>query len=122
LRVAGTIVSGWQVFGLARGRNDGRDVAQPQAPGPLPGAHSLLPAMGVPPDRRSAMLLPAQGVEPLSMAEGAGVGTSGSRMNITWIAGSTPAGLPSLPRQRARGIGSRFAAPQAKGRAGGAMR
>jgi type IV secretion system protein VirB6 len=124
LRVAGTIVSGWQVFGFARGRNDGRDVALPQAPGHLSGGQPVLSALAVMPDRRSAMLLPAQGIAPVPVPapEGAGVGTRGSRAHITWIAGSTPAGLPSLPRQRARGIGSRFAAPQATGRSGGAMR
>jgi type IV secretion system protein VirB6 len=119
LRIAGTMVAGWQVFGLARGKRDGRDgVSAPLAAAPAP----LLPAASVTATGRRAALLPAHSVEVLAAPAPEGVGASGSRTHITQVAGPAPTGLPSLPRQRARGIGSRFAAPQATGRAGGMMR
>jgi type IV secretion system protein VirB6 len=123
LRVAGTIVSSWQVFGLAQGRRDGRDTVPALTASAL-AIQPLMPAAGVAPaGRRAAMLpVPGVGVFAASAPQDAGVGTSTTRTQITQVAGSPPTGLPPLPRQRARGIGSRFAAPQATGQAGGIMR
>jgi type IV secretion system protein VirB6 len=123
LRVTGTMVAGWQVFGLARARRDGRDTTPaPLAPGLA--IQPLLPPTAVTASGRRAALLPAQSVEVLAATapEGPDAAATRSRTHITQVAGPAPAGLPPLPRQRARGIGSRFASPQATGRTGGMMR
>lgn len=132
LKVAGTMVSAWQVFGLAGGDRD-------SAPSPLPAAAVVQPIATLLPasagmaagGRRAALTMPAS-VEVLaaSAAGAAPVAGGPSRTLVTQILGGAPAngarGLPPLPRQRARGIGSRFAAPQATGsaasRAGGLIR
>ncbi len=122
LKVAGTMVSAWQVFGLARPGRD-RDAVSPATALTAPGTPTPLPfpataAMAAP---RRAALLPGASVEVLAAGEPHAF-PGGSRTRITHIAGAAPAATPSLRRQRARGIGSRFAAPQRTGRAGGMMR
>jgi hypothetical protein len=77
---------------------------------------------------RRAAMLPAASVEVLASAapDQAGSGAQASRTHISQITGGAAADLPPLPRRRARGIGSRFAAPQppsgSAGRAGGMIR
>jgi type IV secretion system protein VirB6 len=118
LRVAATIVSGWQVFGLTGRAHDA--APPPLAPGLA--IQPLLPPAAVAASGRRAALAPAPSVEVLAAIAPEQAGASGSRTHVTQVAGPAPVGLPSLPRQRARGIGSRFAAPQAPGRAGGMIR
>jgi type IV secretion system protein VirB6 len=129
LKVAGTMVSAWQVFGLAGSERDGRDgaAAMPSS-SPVPAAAPLVPASAaMAPGGRAAALVPAASVEVVGGAssQGGGAGAT-SRTHVTQISDRTPGGgaggVPSLPRQRARGIGSRFAAPQGKARAGGMHR
>jgi type IV secretion system protein VirB6 len=123
LKVSGTMVSGWRVFGLAGDRRDGRDAASPaMQPASLPAVAPLLPAAAASPAGRRSALLPAASVEVLAGPGADASAVRTSRTHITQIAGGATAGLPPLPRQRARGIGSRFAAPPATGRAGGMMR
>ena len=122
LKVAGTMVSAWQVFGLA-GRGGGRDdEAAAPASISVPAFAPLQPAAAVLANGGRGALVPAASVEVLaasgSASGGAGGGTS--RTSITQISGGSQASLPPLPRSRARGIGSRFAAPQ--NRAGGMIR
>jgi type IV secretion system protein VirB6 len=125
LKVAGTMVAAWQVFGLA-GRSESRDVA-PSAPVPgyAPVASPLVAtAAGMVAGGRAAAIVPPASVE---VVQGAGSGSGGlssstSRTLVTQVSGGAQSSLPPLPRSRARGIGSRFAAPQAQNRAGGLIR
>jgi type IV secretion system protein VirB6 len=125
LKVAGTMVAAWQVFGLA-GRSEGRDLA-PSAPAPVyaPAASPLVAtAAGMVAGGRAAAIVPPASVE---VVQGAGSGSGGlssstSRTLVTQVSGGAQSSLPPLPRSRARGIGSRFAAPQAQNRAGGLIR
>lgn len=128
LKVAGTMVSAWQVFGLA-----GSDRESPSA-GLAPAlgtavAPLMAPSAAMASGGRAAAMVPPTSVEVVAAGSGpsGGGATSTSRTAITQISGGgSAAGLPPLPRSRARGIGSRFAAPQAPGgsggRAGGLMR
>ncbi|MCW1429077.1 type IV secretion system protein [Novosphingobium sp. JCM 18896] len=128
LKVAGTMVSAWQVFGLASNDRESRD-SMPAAAPLMPAAvmSPLMPASGAAAlGGRAAALVPATSVEVVSQGgTGAASGSSSSRTHITQVSGGSTAGLPPLPRSRARGIGSRFAAPQStggSGRAGGMQR
>lgn len=128
LKVAGTMVAAWQVFGLAETGRDSRDGAPAVAPpAPAPAVMPLLPASGAAAlGGRAAALVPATSVEVVSQGgAGAASGGSSGRTHITQVSNGSTAGLPPLPRSRARGIGSRFAAPQStggSGRAGGMQR
>ncbi|MEJ5977280.1 type IV secretion system protein [Novosphingobium sp. PS1R-30] len=128
LKVAGTMVSAWQVFGLASNDRESRDSAPSVAPlMPAAAIAPMMPASGAAAlgGRAAAMVGPAS-VEVVSQGGGAtGGGASSSRTHITQVSGGSTASLPPLPRSRARGIGSRFAAPQSTGgtgRAGGMQR
>jgi type IV secretion system protein VirB6 len=123
LKVGGTMVAAWQVFGLAEREREphGGDAAVASyaaAPMMMPLAPAASASMG----GRAAAMIPAASVEVVSAHGGgspAGAGVA-SRTQITQVTGGASAGLPPLPRSRARGIGSRFAAPQ--NRAGGLIR
>ncbi|HKX80583.1 MAG TPA: type IV secretion system protein [Novosphingobium sp.] len=114
LRVATTMVMGWQVFGLARGDRVGRNGAGTDAPGGAL-AHVAPLAQTFDPDAgafaRRAPLVTAVAADGGSGATG-GEGTRASerRTLVTHVTGggvaATPAG-PATP-SRARGIGSRF--------------
>lgn len=125
LKVAGTMVAAWQVFGLA-GRDETRDEGASVPPlAPAPAAAHLLPASAAAMATGGrASIMPAASVE-VHAASGSGQasGSSGSgRTHITQVTAGASGHLPPLPRQRARGIGSRFAAPQSANRAGGMIR
>jgi type IV secretion system protein VirB6 len=117
LRVSGTIVSGWQVFGLARRRHDG--FAPAFQPATAMAVTPVLPAAAMPVGRHMAPM-PPPGAEVLqaSLPDAAGTAASIGRVHIAQVSTPAQAGLPPLPRARARGIGSRFAAPQTTGRTG----
>lgn len=125
LKVAGTMVAAWQVFGLA-GRSESRDGA-PGTPALVhaPVASPLVAtSAGMVAGGRAAAIVPPATVE---VVQGPGSGSGGmssstSRTLVTQVSGGAQGGLPPLPRSRARGIGSRFAAPQAQNRAGGMIR
>ncbi|MBB6124889.1 type IV secretion system protein [Sphingobium subterraneum] len=108
MKVAGSMVAAWQVFGLApaigeQGREgtSGHDRSAPAAlSGPQPMASPSL-------SRRTLIAAPA--VMPTGGPESGVISTRSTR---TVIAATPPisATLPSTPARRARGIGSRFAA------------
>ena len=122
LRVAGTMVAAWQVFGLTGSEREARDVTMPIAPqAPAPHSVAYPSSFSGAAGNRAAAMIPATNVEVVAGSSGGGSGpaNSTSRTTITQVSGQPSAGLPPLPRQRAKGIGSRFAAPQAQTRAGG---
>lgn len=115
MKVTGTMVSAWSVFGLAGASEGGRGgaaagagAAQPAtAQAPLAAA-SPAPALG-----RTAAIAPVIAAAANAPASpGAATHSSTSRTTITQAAagGFAQPSLPPLPRTRARGIGSRFAA------------
>ncbi len=115
LKVIGAMVTGWDVFGLGGGgRNDGRDqpiARQPDGAAVLAVSVSA-PASAVSPRRASVLAAASAGVP----ADGASVPPAGSapssssRRTVVNSIAPPAQGLPLLPQQRARGIGSRFAA------------
>lgn len=114
LRVAGTMVAGWQVFGLGADRKDASVAAPVQAPAFVTGAPASAQALAATNSNRAAAVF-VQGADSAGQAGASAAGSAssarGGRTVVTQVSGaSTP--LPPLARQRARGIGSRFAAPQ----------
>lgn len=129
LKVAGTMVSAWQVFGLAGRDSEARDTsisAAPLAPAPAMAPLLTSPAAVAAGGRGAALMAPASAEVIGGASASAGGTNSTSRTLVNQISSAGSAGLPPLPRARARGIGSRFAAPQATGgpggRAGGMIR
>jgi type IV secretion system protein VirB6 len=115
MKVAGTVVSGWQVFGLAGGKERGDAPAAQAAPLVAPG---LMADTRVPFSRSAGMAAAAAAQSPTGAAGADGSQPSTVRARRTVIAeaaGSVPA-LPPIQQRRARGIGSRFAAPAARNR------
>lgn len=112
LKVAGTMVSSWQVFGLAPDRSGEDKGRMPEpmllpAPGSQPALTSGAQAHG---GRRAPIMAAASDAALQSAAPaGAPVPSRTSRTVVTQMSGSASA-LPPLPARRARGIGSRFAA------------
>lgn len=116
MKVATTMVSGWQVFGLANGpERSGHGSAAPAlAPQTAPAQADLR----TPLSRRAGMVAASTraGEPAASPGSGGQPGTVRERRTVIAQAAGAPAGLPPLARQRARGIGSRFAAPAARPR------
>ncbi len=129
LKVAGTIVSGWRVFGMAAEPGEGRG-AGGAASAAAAAVAPLMPSAIAPQASNSAAavrraVLPAVAApEAASAAPGGSGGSRGGRTIVTRVEGAAASPLPVLPRSRARGIGSRFAAPRPKAsaRAGGMIR
>jgi type IV secretion system protein VirB6 len=116
MRVIGSMVAGWQVFGLAgtgESSRDGSAGAAGQSAAPTAYAMADPREAQTPPGaRRSAALVPmmAPASDPAAAAAGASGGPGGSRSNRTIIT-QTGEGLPAQAlRQapRSRGVGSRF--------------
>lgn len=118
LRVTGTIVAGWQVFGLAAENRKGEAAAyaEPSMTPPVQQFATLPGAAAIDNSRRSlAASLP---LDEASAARSSGQSSTIIRSGRTVAApaiGAT-AGLPPLTRHRARGIGSRFRAPPSRAR------
>lgn len=113
MRVIGSMVAGWQVFGLAGGSENSRDGtagAQGQSAAPTAYATDPREAQAAPGVRRSAALVPVMAAaSDLAPAASSG-GPGGSRSNRTIVTQSGE-GQPAQPlRQapRSRGVGSRF--------------
>ena len=114
LKVAGTLVSGWQVFGLARSETSrgGRDSAAPPAPAVSVGGQvqpfvpagtaSRTPAV-------SAASAAAMAAAP-AMEQGAAPQQGDRRTVITQVSGGGIEPLGASQASRTRGIGSRFRA------------
>ena len=112
LKVAGTMVGSWQVFGLAPERSRDRDTGSPEplllpAPASQAGASATFQSS----TRRAPLVSAPAEVAAVSatMSVANPVQARTNRTVIHQMSGSAPA-LPSLPARRARGIGSRFAA------------
>lgn len=111
LKVAGTLVSGWQVFGLASsGRSAGSrgDVAVSHASAPTAGAPA---AATLPAQRRTAAVPAATSAAMADVAQPGGQGGGGSdrrRTVVTQVVGGGIEPLANGKASRARGIGSRF--------------
>ncbi len=112
LKVVGSIVVGWQVFGLAAEREGGSKVHSPvlqTVPAPS-GATSGTPSGFAPGFRRTSALVPAM----LPPGEATPPSVSGpaqlhaGRAHVVQIEGVARP-VPLLPVQRKRGIGSSFA-------------
>lgn len=112
LKVAGTMVSSWRVFGEPheRGRDPDGNSARPALLAAESGPSSAVAAFQT--SGRRAPLIAAP-VEAVALNDpsvpGAPVNARTSRTVVTQMAGGGTA-LPPLPARRARGIGSRFAA------------
>lgn len=111
LRVSGTIVSGWQVFGLAAGNGEGRDRGPTSAP-PATAIDAPIPALIPAAAPRRSFALASAGAPATVMAETAPAASAAfdrSHTMVTQQVGAAPS-LPPLPAQRGRGVGSRFRA------------
>ena len=111
LKVSQSMVSGWQVFGLAASDSDTKGAAASGSSNAAaqPAAAS---APSSSPRRMTAVAAAAAGSEFASGSSG-GSGASHTRRTVTTtqVTAEPSSALPPLARQRARGIGSRFRAP-----------
>ena len=112
LKVAGTMAAAWNVFGLASGEaaSQASAASAPVAALPVPGAAESAAAAS---PSRSAMVVRAGAEQAMASAGQAASGATSReiRTHVTQAQASAPvAATTSLPRLRARGIGSRFAA------------
>jgi type IV secretion system protein VirB6 len=115
LKVSGTMVSAWTIFGLAPRHGRDKDDAAPEFQ-PL-AASGNVPAMAAGAAApysatRRAALIPAAfeaAAQADGMAQTGGAQRVYSSRTVVSSLPDSPAGLPSLPARRARGIGSRFA-------------
>jgi type IV secretion system protein VirB6 len=111
LKVAGAIISGWQVFGLAQAQEGERagpaGGAVPAPASPAQTAEAAVPLIG----RRMALVPQAAGTG-IAGAETSAAPAVGSRTSRTVIQQAAGGHAPqaSTARTRARGIGSRFQA------------
>jgi type IV secretion system protein VirB6 len=118
-KVAGTMVSGWQVFGLAR--RDGSDVAASAAaqaavlatPCGAPAAATEAAAMS---SRRAALTAAIGAPVAVVQSQGEGGRSGERRTHVTQISGGGIAPLAPGSASRAKGIGSRFRASNDIGR------
>ncbi len=114
LKVAGTLVSGWQVFGLAnaeRGRG-GRGAAAPAVSAPASGGQ-VQPFVNTATQSRTAAVSAASAaaMAPVPGHDQAGGASSGDRRTvITQVSGGGIEPLGASQASRTRGIGSRFRA------------
>ena len=117
LKVSGSMVSGWQVFGMAAREDEGRASSAPAAAAASPYAVAAAPmAAPASASRRTGPFASTTGGGGMGDAAAAPApGVHRSRTIVTTASSGTPS-LPTLPAQRARGIGSRFRAPAGKPR------
>jgi hypothetical protein len=113
------MVAAWQVFGLAGGEERMRDMGLGLAPAATSPALAPPPAGNAAAGPRPALRSVGAQIAAATSVEAAPVGGSGSRTLVTQPAPVTAPALAALPRQRARGVGSRFAAPRPQAPAGG---
>lgn len=118
-KVAGTMVSGWQVFGLGKSEKDAA-VASAAAQ-----AAVLAPAYGAPvaaieaaamSSRRAALTAAIGQPVEVIQSQGEGGRSGERRTHVTQISGGGIAPLASGSASRAKGIGSRFRASNDTGR------
>lgn len=113
LKVGGTVVGGWQVFGLGKREDTGRAPLPEVPPIPAPQAYAAgnsSAAAAVPSRARQAAVaavLPAE-TATLPPAEPSRGASTRTVINQVSRSGTD---LPPLPQNRVRGVGSRFRAP-----------
>jgi type IV secretion system protein VirB6 len=114
LKVAGAIISGWQVFGLAEARETGRDAPAGVTAAASTGAAQ--PAEAAAPLTGRRMALVPQAAAATAGAEPSAVPAAVSRTSRTVIQQATGGHAPQAftARTRARGIGSRFQAASSR--------
>lgn len=116
LKVAGTMVAGWHVFGLARNDEERRS-ERDRAPAP-PAAQTAAAATQSQTSSSGAAQrrIAVSAVTPATAANDVGPGAQGSTRRETRIVSAAQGGSQvqplSSPTSRASGIGSRFRAPQ----------
>lgn len=114
MKVAGTMVSAWNVFGLANAPESGKGGSAADASAAMAGQAPLAAVQPTATFSRSAAIAPMIAASADAPASAGGSSHSSSiRTTVTQAGASAAAhqpGLPALPRARARGIGSRFAA------------
>ena len=118
LKVAGSVVSGWQVFGLAKADPAESGDAAPAAAAAAAAMAAPVQPLSAPTGsaRRPALVAaPVMSAEAVSAPVSASGSSRTSRTVITQLAapGGAPA-LPPLTNRRARGVGSRFASQPSK--------
>lgn len=117
VKVAGSMMAAWNVFGLATPREDGpRAGTTAAAPAMAATAETQIGAVPATALARPALLARAAAPADAAAAPApTGPGAPSASRNRVTIHQAAPAAasLPVLPRTRARGIGSRFAAPPA---------
>ncbi|MET0587369.1 MAG: type IV secretion system protein [Novosphingobium sp.] len=111
MKVSGTIVSAWQVFGLASGSDDARSKGVDAAASTSP-LMANAPAIPAATFSRTAPIVSAASAD---ASAGSGTVSSpataqGGRTVINHVQPGAASGLPPIQPRRARGIGSRFAA------------
>lgn len=113
IKVSGTIVSAWQVFGLASGGRDDARGNRGEAPASaLPAMANAAPAPAAAHSRTAPVVAAASADAPASGGHSASAPATarGGRTIVNHVQPGATAGLPPLAPRRARGIGSRFAA------------
>lgn len=116
LKVAGTMVAGWRVFGLVRSDED-RQSERDRTPAPPAAQGAAAAAQGpASPSGATQRRIAVSAVTPGTAANDIGPGAQGSTRRETRIATATQGGSQVQPlsssTSRASGIGSRFRAPQ----------
>jgi type IV secretion system protein VirB6 len=114
MKVTSTMVSGWQVFGLASGRQVDRTGA-PASAG-MTNAGAVAPAAAASPGFARTSGMASAGFQTVVVENGGGSPSSSShsRTIVDRTASTAQPGLPPLARNRSRGIGSRFSSPRPK--------
>ena len=111
LKVSQSMVSGWQVFGLAARDNDAKGAAA-SGSGIAAAQPVAAPAQSSSPRRMATIAAAGAGSEMASgSASGSGASHTRRTVTTTQVTSAPSSSLPPLARQRARGIGSRFRAP-----------
>ncbi|WP_010414370.1 type IV secretion system protein [Citromicrobium sp. JLT1363] len=123
LKVMGTMVGGWQVFGLASSDSDkGRGSVPAAAPAPAPAASNAYNgAAGSQPApssaaRRTAVVAATPPMAANDSGAGGSAGAGGSRVTNVYAtsSGNGQQGEPSKAASRTSGLGSRFKAAPAR--------
>jgi type IV secretion system protein VirB6 len=115
-RVAGTMVAGWQVFGLAGSSEEETRVATDSAPAPQPEPLSQYSSLSAAPMSGSRAILTgsamtAAATDPLQWPAANSPQGSGRTAAIRQIETTTVHTMPPRQQHRARGVGSRFRSP-----------
>ena len=119
-KVAGTMVSGWQVFGLGKSDKDAAvasAAAQAAVLAPAYGAPAAATEAAAQSSRRAALTAAIGAPVEVIQSQGENGGRSGERRtHVTQISGGGIAPLAPGSASRAKGIGSRFRASNDTGR------